>query len=228
VTSGAVGDAGAVMRAVLFDLDGTLVDSAPDIHAGVSVLLREEGVEPLPFAVVRGFIGNGVPVLISRVMAALGWPEEPGRHRDLCARFIRWYEDAPAGLTKPYDGVETALRGLGLPIGLCTNKPEGPTRALLSEMGWSDLFLVIVGGDTLAVRKPDPAPLLEAMSRIGGGAVFVGDSEVDAETAERAGVPFLLFTGGYRKSPVAALPHLAAFDLWAELPGLLERVARGA
>ncbi|MEN9410009.1 MAG: phosphoglycolate phosphatase [Pseudomonadota bacterium] len=214
-------------RAVLFDLDGTLVDSAPDIHAGVSVVLREEGVEPLPFEIVRGFIGNGVPVLMTRVMAAVGMGEDARLHRDLCARFIRWYEDAPAGLTKPYAGVEAALRGLGVPMGLCTNKPEGPTRALLAQMGWAGFFPVIVGGDTLALRKPDPAPLLEAMARIGGGAVFVGDSEVDAETADRAGVAFLLFTGGYRKAPVEALPHRAAFDHWAEFPGLLAEVARG-
>lgn len=216
------------MRAVLFDLDGTLVDSAPDIHAGVAVLLREEGVAPLPFDVVRGFIGNGVPVLIWRVMAAVGWGEDAARHRDLCARFIGWYEEEPAGLTRPYAGVEAALRGIDLPMGLCTNKPEGPTRALLRHLGWGGLFPVIVGGDTLPVRKPDPAPLLEAVGRIGGGAVFVGDSEVDAETASRAGVPFLLFTGGYRKTPVEALPHLAAFDDWAEFPAVLERVRRGA
>lgn len=215
-----------MVRAVLFDLDGTLVDSAPDIHAGVSVVLREEGMEPLPFEMVRGFIGNGVPVLMSRVMAAVGWAEDVGRHRDLCARFIAWYEEAPAGLTRPYDGVGAVLRGLGVPMGLCTNKPEGPTRALLAEMGWAGMFPVIVGGDTLPVRKPDPAPLREAVARIGGGAVFVGDSEVDAETAERAGVPFLLFTGGYRKTPVEALPHLAAFDHWREFPALLARVAR--
>jgi phosphoglycolate phosphatase len=213
--------------AVLFDLDGTLVDSAPDIHAGVAVLLREEGLPPLPFETVRGFIGNGVPVLITRVMAAVGMTEDVRLHRDLCARFIRWYEDAPAGLTKPYAGVEAALRGLAVPMGLCTNKPEGPTRALLAGMGWGAFFPVIVGGDTLAVRKPDPAPLLEAVARIGGGAIFVGDSEVDAETAARAGVPFLLFTGGYRKTPVEALPHRAAFDHWAEFPAVLAAVRAG-
>lgn len=211
-------------RAILFDLDGTLVDSAPDIHAGVAALLVEEGMEPLPFVSVRGFIGSGVPVLVTRVMAAMGMGDDPARHADLCARFIERYEHDPGGLTRPYDGVAAALARLDLPKGLCTNKPEGPTRALLVQMGWTGHFPVIVGGDTLPVRKPDPAPLHEAVARIGGGVVlFVGDSEVDAETAERAGVPFLLFTGGYRKTPVADLPHDAAFDHWDDLPALVAR-----
>lgn len=208
--------------AVIFDLDGTLVDSAPDIHAGVAALLEEEGFAPLSFASVRGFIGNGVPVLITRVMAALDLEPDAGRHADWSARFIERYEHDPGGLTRAYDGVEAALDALGLPLGLCTNKPEGPTRALLAQFGWAGRFAVLVGGDTLPVRKPDPAPLHEAVARIGGGkVVFVGDSEVDAETAARAGVPFLLFTGGYRKTPVAELPHLAAFDHWRDLPALV-------
>lgn len=208
-------------RAVLFDLDGTLVDSAPDIHAGVTALLAEEGVALLPFATVRGFIGGGVPVLMTRVIGATGMP--PDRHADLCARFITRYEHDPGGLTRPYDGVEAALDALAhLPLGLCTNKPEGPTRALLAHLGWSGRFAVIVGGDTLPRRKPDPAPLFEAIARIGGGpVVFVGDSEVDAATAHGAGVPLLLFTKGYRSTAVADLPHRAAFDHWSDLPALV-------
>lgn len=208
-------------RAVLFDLDGTLVDSAPDIHAGVAALLVAERIAPLPFATVRGFIGGGVPVLIERVIAATGM--DPNRHADLCARFIERYEHDPGGLTRAYDGVEAALDALSdLPLGLCTNKPEGPTRALLAQLGWERRFQVIVGGDTLSQRKPHPAPLLEAIRRIGGGEVlFVGDSEVDAETAQAAGVPLLLFTQGYRSTALEDLPHAARFDHWNGLPALV-------
>jgi phosphoglycolate phosphatase len=216
------------IRAILFDLDGTLVDSAPDIHAGVAALLAEDGIPPLPFEAIRSFIGGGVPVLMDRVMHALGMTDDPARHADLVARFTARYEHAPDGLTKPYPGVPAALDALaagGLPMGLCTNKPEGPTRTLLSDLGWTARFACLVGGDTLPQRKPDPAPLHEAITRIGGGQVlFVGDSEVDAETARAAGVPLLLFTGGYRKTPVADLPHLAAFDHFDDLPGLIFQI----
>ena len=209
--------------ALIFDLDGTLVDSAPDIHVGVARLLEDEGIAPLSFATVRGFIGGGVPILITRVMRATGMADDPQRHSDLCARFIARYEHEPAGLTRPYPGVEAALDALDHPLALCTNKPEGPTRALLAELGWAKRFRVIVGGDTVPVRKPDPAPLHHAIAQLGNGPVlFVGDSEVDAETASRAAVPLLLFTQGYRSTPVADLPHHAAFDHWDSFSALVD------
>jgi phosphoglycolate phosphatase len=211
-------------RALIFDLDGTLVDSAPDIHAGVNAILTEDGVAPLPFETVRGFIGGGVPILITRVMRALGLPDDPARHADMAARFTARYEHDPGGLTRPYPGVEAALDALDLPLALCTNKPEGPTRALLAHLGWTDRFATLVCGDTLPVRKPYPAPLHHAIAAMGGGPVlFVGDSEVDAETAARAGVPLLLFTQGYRKAALADLPHHAAFDHWQDFPALIPR-----
>ena len=214
------------LDAVIFDLDGTLVDSAPDIHSAVNEVLAMDGIAPLSFETVRGFVGGGVPVLIERVIRACGL--SPERQADYCALFMEVYEEDPAGLTVAYEGVESALDALWpMPLGLCTNKPYGPTRGLLAHMAWTERFGVIVAGDTLPVRKPDPAPLREAVARIGGRAVFVGDSEVDVETAQRAGVPFLLFTGGYRKTPVTDLPHLASFDHWRDFPTLLARVARG-
>jgi phosphoglycolate phosphatase len=216
---------GGDMVSVIFDLDGTLIDSVADIHAAVNRLLAEQGLAPLSRAVVQGFVGNGVPVLMERLLRAVGLPEGTAQQAGLTARFLEIYETAH-DLTTVYPGVEAALELLlrdGHPLGLCTNKPLGPTRAVLRRLGLERFFAVIVAGDSLAERKPHPAPLWAAVRDLGGGpAVFVGDSEVDAETAMAADVPFLLFTRGYRKSAVEAIAHRAAFDDFAALPDLIK------
>ena len=215
-------------RAVIFDLDGTLVDSAPDIVAAGNAVLAAEGLPAIGFAEARGFIGNGAAVFVARMERAATGGNDPERTARMQRAFIGRYEHAH-DLTSPYDGVETVLRGLraaGHPLGLCTNKPEVPARHLLAAMGWADLFGVLIGGDSIGVLKPDPAPLFETIARLGqtpAEVVFIGDSETDAETAARAGVTFGLFTQGYRKTPVADLPHRFAFDDWHDLPGLLAR-----
>ena len=114
-----------------------------------------------------------------------------------------------------------ALRADGWRLGLCTNKPISPTRAVLTHFGMTDWFDVVIGGDSLAVRKPDPAPLLAGMVRMGASrVVYVGDSEVDAETARAARQPFALFTEGYRKTDVDQMPHDRAFGDYAALPAI--------
>ncbi|MDP2087654.1 MAG: phosphoglycolate phosphatase [Gemmobacter sp.] len=213
-------------RALIFDLDGTLVDSAPDIVAAGNAVLLAEGLPPVPFAQARGFIGNGAPVFVSRMERAASGDSRPDRTARMIRRFVTRYEHG-ASLTRPYPGVAAALSAFaatGLPLALCTNKPEAPARALLASLGWADLFAVVVGGDTLPVVKPDPAPLHAALTGLGLAphqALFLGDSDVDAETATRAGVAFALFTGGYRTAAAADLPHRLAFDDWSALPGLL-------
>ena len=210
---------------IIFDLDGTLIDSAPALHAVATRLLGAEGIEPLPLATVRGFIGNGVPMLVARIMNAVALPADTTLHRRLTAAFEADYAADPLALTQPMPGAVAAvhvLREAGCAIALCTNKSEAPARAILDSLGLIDHFDAIVGGDSLAVRKPDPAPLLLACRRLGGGpCVSVGDGEVDAETAQAAGLPLLLFTGGYRRRPVAELFHTAHFDHFAELPVLV-------
>ncbi|OYU19619.1 MAG: phosphoglycolate phosphatase [Rhodobacteraceae bacterium PARR1] len=213
------------MAAVIFDLDGTLVDSAADIHAAVNLLLTEEGHPGLTRAQVTAMVGAGVGVLLDRVIAATGL-NPAGRDR-LLTRFMLIYEQGSANLTQPYPGVSAALADLsraGLTLGLCTNKPLRPTLAILTALGWQDHFASVICGDSLPTRKPDPAMLHACVAGVGGGPVlFVGDSEVDAETAHAAGVGFLLFTEGYRKSPVSALNPLASFNGYAGLPALVAR-----
>jgi phosphoglycolate phosphatase len=217
------------MTALIFDLDGTLVDSAPDIHAAVARMLAEEDAAPLSLSQVRSFIGNGVPALITRVMAARGEAPVESRAADLVARFMRHYEGAYVQQTTMYPGVAEALAALdasGCRIGLCTNKPAASARAILAAFGIEPHFSAVVGGDSLPQRKPRPEPLYATRRALGGGdVVCVGDSEVDAEAAAAAGMPLLLFTKGYRKTPIGRLQHLKAFDHFSRLPGLVAGLA---
>lgn len=205
---------------IVFDLDGTLVDSLPDLHAAAGAMLVELGHEPLDMPVIRSFIGNGVEALVVRVMEAKGvtegkavWVESFGRH----------YGADSATLTRPFDGVEKALAALGgHKLAVCTNKPEALAVAVIDALGLGP-FDVVLGGDSLSVRKPDAEPLLETIRRMGDGpALYVGDSEVDVATAQAAGVDFALYTGGYRKATIEEMPHRFRFDHFDELPAIVQ------
>ncbi|MGH1356490.1 MAG: phosphoglycolate phosphatase [Thalassovita sp.] len=212
------------MGMVVFDLDGTLIDSAPDIRAAANKMLAEEGQEPLDLPTIISFIGNGLPKLVERVMDHAGL--DSARHAKLTEITLAHYNAATTELTRPYAGVIEALGALkkaGHTLALCTNKPEAPARAILHELGMAHFFNGVVGGDTLDVKKPDPKPLLHILRHFDGAAIYVGDSEVDAETAERAGIRFALFTEGYRKRPVEQIPHQDEFSDFSALPGLVER-----
>lgn len=214
-------------RALIFDLDGTLIHSGPEIHAVANEILAVEGFTGLSYDTVQGFIGNGLPTLVARILTHLDQPAEGEQHRRMVTRFHSIYEQR-FDLTTIYPGVAEMLTDLSSrhPLALCTNKPEGPTHAVLAHFGLTRFFPVVVGGDTLPQRKPDPAPLREAKRRLGATrAVFVGDSEVDAATAQAAGIPLALFTGGYRKTPAQDLGAAFIFDHHAELGRWLETSA---
>lgn len=211
------------MKAIVFDLDGTLIDSAPDLHAAVNRMLIDEGAEPLSLAKVTSFIGNGLPRLVELSMAARGL--DATRHGELYKTVAGHYDAASAVLTQLYPGVKaalTAFRAEGFKLGVCTNKPKAPTLDILASFDIADMFDAVLGGDSLPVRKPDPAPLIQTFTDLDATRMlYVGDSEVDAETAERAAVPFALFTQGYRKAPVQDLTHMARFDAFADLPDIV-------
>lgn len=211
---------------IVFDLDGTLIDSAPDIHACVNAVLRQYGLSPLGLDRVRSFIGGGVDLLWTRVIAATGI--DPVHRPELLAAFMARYHHATA-LTRVFPGVTEALGRLadaGHPLGICTNKPLGPTHMILEHFGLASMMSAVIGGDSLPQKKPDPAPLRAALQLLGATgdaphAIFVGDSEFDADCAAAVPVPFLIFTRGYRLRPITELPHLAAFDSFDDLPRLI-------
>jgi phosphoglycolate phosphatase len=209
---------------IVFDLDGTLIDSAPDIHAAVNRALVALGMQVLPFAQIKGFIGNGAPVLVSRCLVALGHDPVGELHQTLFRKFLEFYEDS-FDLTVLYPNVLAALHSLtasGHRLGICTNKPHSATVAVLRHFGLTNTFRQVIGGDSLHVRKPDAAPLRKAINDLGGGpALFIGDSEVDCETAAAASEPFWLFTEGYRKSSIADMNPTASFSDFSALPDLV-------
>lgn len=209
---------------LVFDLDGTLIDSAPNIHAAANKVFFAKDLPGFDFTTVRGFIGNGLGVLISRLLAHQGLPAEGPLHRDMVADFMRIYEQA-FDLTSLYPGAAEALQYLaavGHRLAICTNKPEAPARAALRHFGLAELFAVVIGGDSLDRRKPDPAPLHAAIATLGPRrALFIGDSEVDAETARAADVPLALYTRGYRKTAPEAMAARLVFDHHAALPRLI-------
>lgn len=219
------------MKTIIFDLDGTLLDSAPDIRATANTLLARRGRAPITLAQTHGFIGSGAGVFVARMAAAAGLATDAAALARLEAEFVEIYEHAHA-LTRIYPGVEAALdrlSGAGWRMGLCTNKPMGPARAVLTHFGLAARFAAVVGGDSLGVRKPDPAPLRHVHAALGGGpAVYVGDSEVDARTAAAAAIPFALFTEGYRRSAPEEIAHQAQFADFGLLPDLAEGLLRDA
>lgn len=213
------------MPSLVFDLDGTLIDSAPDIALALNKVLEDEGFAPLTLAQVIGFIGNGIPALIGKARAHYAISE--ARQQPMLAAMLRYYDH---GQTRLYPGVHEALSALkaeGYRLGLCTNKNIGPTHDVLKACGLAEFFEVVIGGDSLSVKKPDPAPLLSAFDALGGHPLlYIGDSEVDEETARRAGFPFAFFTGGYCHLPEERLTFAVKFDAFDALPGAVRRLAR--
>jgi len=210
------------MISIVFDLDGTLIDSAPDLRVAVNRMMANEGQEAFDLATITSFIGNGLPRLVELAMAARDM--DTTRHAALSKDVLSHYKSANGAFTTLYPGVLDALNLLktnGHPLGLCTNKPIDATRDVLEQFALGDLFGAIIGGDSLATRKPDPAPLVATFDALGTPGIYVGDSEVDAETAQRAEVPFALFTEGYRKTPVAVLPHKWSFSEFGALTAIV-------
>ena len=167
---------------IIFDLDGTLIDSAPDIQSMAATILRKRGRVELTLDETRGFIGEGAAVFVRRMMSARGMEEESESHALVLEEFMALYEIS-VNKAVFYPGVLDALAALkaaGHPLGLCTNKPEGPTRAVIRHMGMELMFDVVMAGGMIDSRKPEPDMLLKTIECLGGGpTLYVGDSEID-------------------------------------------------
>lgn len=199
-----------VPPAILFDLDGTLADTAPDLAATLNVVLAAVGAGAVGVDDVRHMVGHGARRLIQRGLAANGRTPDEAELDRLSALFIAHYKDNIAVESRPFPGVETALRRLknaGAKLAVCTNKFEALSIDLLRALDLYAYFDVVAGSDTFPVRKPDPGHLLMAVERLAGDpahTVMVGDSETDVMAARAARIPIIGVTFGYTPTPIEA------------------------
>ncbi|PWJ21218.1 HAD family hydrolase [Jannaschia seohaensis] len=193
-----------IPQAVIFDLDGTLIDSAPSLHRAAAETMKTLGHRPPSRAEVESFVGDGVGMLVARCLAAAGAPADA---EDAVRVFRQIYDADPLTGVFVMDGAREILAALtarGIRLGLCTNKPLAPTRTILTGLALGP-FDAVVAGDSLPQRKPDPAPLRHAVALLGvapAQAAYVGDSHVDAETAVAAEMRYLHVEGGYLSKPL--------------------------
>jgi phosphoglycolate phosphatase len=219
--------------AVIFDLDGTLADTALDIREALVRALAAEGLPPVDLAAVRLMIGGGPRLLVIRALDRLGVETEEALVQRLTQGFHTEYKRQDNRLSKLFDGVESTLRQLhkaGIRVGLCSNKPDDLCRMLAQNFGIAEYFDEILGSGDSLPKKPDPAPLLALTERLGvapNDTLYVGDSATDVETARGAGVPVMLVSYGYTLRAASQLGADAVIDSVRELvnPGPLARSA---
>jgi phosphoglycolate phosphatase len=213
---------------LVFDLDGTLVDSVPDLRAALNEMLRERGRPPLSSSEVKRMVGDGAPALVDRALAASGG--SPASAGDALARFLEIYEANAVRLSRPYPDVRetlVALRRRGYRAAVCTNKPQRATMAVIEGLGFLPLFDAIAGGDRYSVKKPDAGHLLGLINELGArvsSTAMIGDNENDAAVARAAGVPLVLMSYGYARVTPESLSADALLDHFADLPAALEHL----
>jgi phosphoglycolate phosphatase len=219
-------------RIVVFDLDGTLVDTAPDLINALNFILAREGLAPVPLHAARNMIGAGARKLLERGLELEGRTVSLAELDRLTDDFINHYAEHIADASRPFDGLEAALDDLergGYRFAVCTNKLEWLSKRLLDRLNLSPRFAAICGADTFGVSKPDPAILRQTVARAGGelsSAIMVGDAGPDVGVARRAGVPVICVSFGYTEVPVADLKPDRVIDHMRELRGAIESLIR--
>jgi phosphoglycolate phosphatase len=216
---------------ILFDLDGTLIDTAHDLIAALNVVIESEGMAPVDFDAAVGMIGDGAKAMLQSAFAAEGRTVGPERLEDLMLAFIDHYAHHIADRSQPFPGTEVMLDRFaaeGWRLAVCTNKLEPLARSLLDQLGLTPRFAAIAGQDTFGFKKPDPRLLFETIRLAGGEverSIMVGDSRFDIDAAKAAGVPVVAVEFGYSPVAVADLGADAVIDhfdrLWDAVQLLL-------
>ena len=216
---------------VIYDLDGTLIDSARDMREAISRVLADHGLPPISDEDARIFMGEGSKITMRRAFAKNGRTLDDAELSTVTREFVQYYEKDPVHYTTAFDGVPEVvarLDRLGLRQGVCTNKFEKSARMILMGLKLMPPIADVAGADTFTVRKPDPGHILQLIDKIGGRrerAVMVGDSIHDVEAAHRGGLPAVLVSWGYTDKPAGELGADAVIDHFAALPEALQQIA---
>lgn len=214
-------------KAILFDLDGTLVDTAPDLAAATDYALDRAGRPPIGLESVRSMVGDGARALLDKGFRASGGLPDPDIFEAAFKDFLIFYGRHIAETSRPFPGVATCLAALAeqdYALAVCTNKPESLSRSLLDQLGLSGFFGAVVGGDSLLVRKPDPGHIRGTLDRLGADfswAAMVGDSANDVNAARAAGLPCVVVSFGYTQIAPKDLGGDRLIDHFSELPDAL-------
>lgn len=218
---------------VIFDLDGTMIDTAPDLIASLNHTIAARDLEPVTFDDLTHLVGQGARVMIRRAFALRQQPVTDAEVETLLERFLAHYEANMPGESKPYPGFVACLDRLeaaGFQLAVCTNKLEQLARPLLDTLGLTSRFAAITGGDTFAVRKPDGAHILGTVQKASGNparSIMVGDSINDIQAAKNAGLPSIGVTFGYSDVPVSELEPSHIISHFDELTGELVHTLLG-
>jgi len=209
---------------IVFDLDGTLIDTAPDLVDTLNVVFAREGLPPVPYETARNLIGGGARMMIARGIEADGGTVAPAKLEQLFADFIAHYAEHIADRSRPFPGLVEALDALagdGCRFAVCTNKLERLSVLLLKQLALADRFEAICGQDTFGVQKPDPEMLRRTVAAAGGslqGSIMIGDSATDIRTARAAGIPVIAVDFGYSERPVSEFAPDTIISHFAQLP----------
>lgn len=215
---------------IVFDLDGTLIDSARDVGAAVNRVLADHGLAPLDEATQRALMGEGGKVRTRKAFALRGVTLDETTLRARVDEFIRYYAERPVVHTRAYDGVAQTLDALsrfGVRLAVCTNKYEASARDVLERLGLMTAISDVAGADTFDVRKPDPGHILQLLARMGADpaqAAMVGDSVHDVHAGQRAGLPTVAVSWGYSETPAHLLGADAVVERFADIPAVLARL----